>query len=325
MKYEDVSYNFKIAKIFAIFMVVTGHYFINIHELIWIPTTFGLFVFAFSSGFFISKKYKIPFDCKIFWYKKLKRLLYPVFCIDLFLFILFLIQGKKIFVWHTLPSLLGLNGFLNWFGVKNQSAFGYGLWFFTLLILFYVAYPLIAKLNKNYHVYDAFIVSFLLLTTLFHYIIPMDHMLWLTMFAFVLGGYWGDGYRLNIAYWLWLLVILISFSTLLYVNIIFHNNYFNYILILIISISLIGILTSIKFQFSILDNLLPLSNRVIYVYFIHKYLFFSELTRSLFLNYCFSLIIIIMTSYILDYLTNRLRTYIEGSVTYCGPKRLDNT
>ncbi len=58
MDFEDVSCNFSIAKIQAIIVVVIGHFF---NGLVWIPTTFGLFVFTFSSGFFTSQKYQNSF------------------------------------------------------------------------------------------------------------------------------------------------------------------------------------------------------------------------------------------------------------------------
>jgi surface polysaccharide O-acyltransferase-like enzyme len=170
-------------------MVATGHYFGGI---LWIPTTFGLFIFAFSSGFFTSTKYRYSFSKQKFWYAKVVRLWYPILIIDIFLFFLFLVQQKPgVFSWQTLPSLIGVNGFLTWFNLANPSPFGAGLWFFTLLLLFYLLYPLLTVLNKNHYSAIAFLLFTLVLTTILHYIVPMGHMLWMTVFAFILGNYSG--------------------------------------------------------------------------------------------------------------------------------------
>jgi len=49
------SYNFKVAKVIAILTVAAGH-FLHLQGF-WIAVTAGLFVFAFSSGYFTSLKY----------------------------------------------------------------------------------------------------------------------------------------------------------------------------------------------------------------------------------------------------------------------------
>lgn len=124
-------------------------------ENFWVPVTIGLLVFSFSSGYFTSLKYNGNFSKKEFWLKKARRLGVNLAVINVFLLILFLIQGRSgIWTWHTIVSLLGLNGFLNWFYIRNLSPFGAGMWFFTLLLVFYLAYPVLEQLNRKKSILD---------------------------------------------------------------------------------------------------------------------------------------------------------------------------
>ena len=109
------------AKVLSIFTVVLGHS----HLLpvnIWVTVTIGLLVFSFSSGYFTSLKYNGDFSKKEFWLKNGKRLGVNLIVINVFLLILFLIQGRSgIWTWHTIVNMLGLNGFLNWFYIQNTG------------------------------------------------------------------------------------------------------------------------------------------------------------------------------------------------------------
>ena len=141
MNFKTISYNFSIAKVLAILMVVTGHYFTKTIPILWIPTTVALFIFAFSSGIFTSLKYRNNFNIKLFWKKKFVRLIPNLIVINIFLFVVFVYQHKAgIFTWHTLPALFGMSGVLNWLKIDNLSPFGYGLWFFTLLFINFYTY-----------------------------------------------------------------------------------------------------------------------------------------------------------------------------------------
>lgn len=40
---------------------------------------------------------------------------------------------------------VGLAGFLNWAAIPNQGALGAGLWLFTLLLIYYLAYPYLVR------------------------------------------------------------------------------------------------------------------------------------------------------------------------------------
>ncbi|MDL1969327.1 MAG: hypothetical protein LWW97_12535 [Deltaproteobacteria bacterium] len=303
MGFDDISYNFSIAKVLSIFMVATGHYFGGI---LWIPTSFALFIFAFSSGFFTSRKYQHPFSKKKFWYAKIVRMCYPILIIDIFLFFFFLLQQKSgIFSWQTLPSMIGINGFLTWFNLANPSPFGAGLWFFTLLLLFYFFYPLLSLFNKKHPIAIAFLLASLLVTTILHYMMPMGHMLWMAAFAFILGNYSGV-HGCDISPWICVFLTTISCLLLLSLNTVIDYNQLNDILIIVACISIIGYLLNKRLPNFIINKLLLLSGCVIQIYFIHTYLFVKLITKQPIINYLISMFVIITIAFLLSKISDKL-------------------
>lgn len=186
---ENASFNFSIAKVVAIFTVVAGHWFTG--TILWIPVTFGLFVFAFSSGYFTAKIYGVDIDRGKFWRKKIDRLAVRYWVALVFLAILAASKGGEILDWQTIVHFLGLSGMLNWFGIRNDSALGAGLWFFTLLLAFYIAYPYLAKVSKSKLTAIAIsLISIAAAVALEEYV-KVGHELWLTMLGFVVGVTYG--------------------------------------------------------------------------------------------------------------------------------------
>lgn len=178
------SANFALAKVLAIFMVVAGHWF---GGLLWIPVSIGLFIFAFSSGYFTARIYGGTVDRRRFWHSKFERLGLRYWVLLSFLALLFACRGRTIVHWHTLVHYAGLSGALNWAGVANQSALGGGLWFFTLLLLFYASYPYLARLAAT----ARGAATLAVLTTVAAIGLEMTHdvghELWLTALAFIAG------------------------------------------------------------------------------------------------------------------------------------------
>src|SRR5471032_2893628 len=134
-----VSLNFSVAKVVAIFTVLLGHWFSP--SILWIPVTIGLFIFAYSSGYFTARIYGARLDIRRFWVNKLERLGIRYWVTLGFLDVVVMIRGGRLFHWHTLVHLFGLSGVLNWLDIHNRSGLGAGLWFFTLLLVFYLVYP----------------------------------------------------------------------------------------------------------------------------------------------------------------------------------------
>ena len=313
MRIDDISYNFKVAKVLSILMVTLYHY-VDVEELelvLWIPTAFALFIFAFSSGFFTSIKYQYPFSLKKFWSAKVGRLLFPIIIIDIFLFLLFLLQRRAdIFTWQTLPSLVGLNGFFGWFNnVQNPSPFGAGLWFFTLLFLFYFFYPLLSLLNKKQSSGTVFLLIILLSTTLLQELNPASPLFWMTQFAFILGAYTGV-HRHDISPTVCVILFAVSCLLMLFLNTVLDISSLNYTLVLIAALTIIGFLLNARLPVFILGKLLILSGCLVQIYFIHPYLYVSSIAGHPVINYVISLFIIILVALILSKMTTLLRTFI---------------
>lgn len=183
-----VSLNFSVAKVVAIFTVVLGHFGVrNFGLSVWIPVTFGLFLFAFSSGYFTRLLYGEQVDRAKFWRKKLERLAVRYWVILAFIAVVLAFKGKTVLHWHSLVHLSGLSGVLNWFGIRNYSALGAGLWFFTLLLLFYLAYPYLARLARHKLAAAAMLLGGFVLAVYLQNTVQVGHMLWLTAYAFIAG------------------------------------------------------------------------------------------------------------------------------------------
>ena len=295
---NDISYNFSIAKIIAILMVLTGHFFGGI---LWIPTTVGLFVFGFSSGFFTATRYRGDFSVKEFWSKKINRLGFKLLTIDLFLLILFLVSGKKnIWNWHSSVAALGLNGVFDWMHIHKNSPFGNSLWFFTLLLIFYAIYPLIEKVNRSKKPASVLLIICLVVFSVCHYFIIVGHELWFTAFSFVFGAYIKK-YPIKISPLKILLVGVISSFLLIYFNIAFDIKIFNHFFILSFSISIVLFLTLFKLPERGFCLLGFLGGCTLEIYFIHTYLFLPEnIILPIYLRYFFSFSIIVICAFILS-------------------------
>ncbi len=273
-KLQDTSYTFAIAKVAAILTIFTGHYF---GGALWVPATVALFVMAWSSGFFTALKYAGNFDLARFWRAKIDRLGYRLLVIDVFLLVLFLWQRKNgIWTWQTVLALPGLNGFLNWFQVPNPGPFGAGLWFLTLLWLFYLLYPVLERINRKRTPASVFIVSALIVSMVLYHLSRLDYMLWMTIFAFLFGVF-SARYRIRVRP-LWALVIiaasaglLVEHNMLVYVK---YPDYrlANYALILTGSVAAVYLLLEIQLPRAWFERFLPWSGCVMEFYVIHFYL-----------------------------------------------------
>ena len=180
-----VSHNFAIAKTLAIMFVATGHFFGGI---LWIPVTMGLFMFAWSSAFFTTIKHGDRIVIGTFWRGKLRNIGLHFLLIQAFLLILAACRGRDgIITWQTLVHLCGQSGWLNWFGIRNSSPLGNGLWFFTLLLIFYLVFPLLSRWQRKVRASTVISVTTLLIALWLSATIDVGHALWLTAAAFIIG------------------------------------------------------------------------------------------------------------------------------------------
>lgn len=311
--FQDISYTFSIAKLAAILTIFTAHYFGGMG---WVPATVALFIMAWSSGFFTACKYMGEFNLARFWRAKIERLGYRLLIVDIFLCSLLLLrQQSGLWSWQTIWALLGLNGFLHWFNIPNPSPLGAGLWFLTLLWLFYLVYPVLERFNRKRAPAIIFIATALVVSMKLYHWNRLDHMLWMTLFAFLFGVF-SARYRLRVRAALALLVGGASAVLLVEHNLWAHIPYpdyhlANYTLILIGSIAAIHLLLEIQLPRRWFDRFLPWSGCVLEFYMIHFYFLAPWQGLPKIVSYGVSLIITIALAWLLNWLQEQVRSRLK--------------
>lgn len=300
-----VSRNFSIAKVLAIFVVVASHWFKEVD--LWILSTVALFLFGFSSAFFTGRIYGVELEMAAFWKNKLRRLGLRYWLIVSVLAVVLIAQGKNVLHWHSLVHFAGLSGILNLFG-PSTSALGNGLWFFTLLLFFYAAYPLLAPRlvasRQTTLVMAVITVGLLALNQS----LRLGFSLWLTMLGFILGIYAGvNRLRLNAAM---LNTLLVAIPVAIVVaNGVFRIRDFNMLLLFAFSLTLAVRLTLPGLWLGGLSFLVPLEAYLLEIYLIHGY-FFTHPTGNSVLDFTISVLVIAAVSYLLNRAGNQLIGWI---------------
>jgi hypothetical protein len=268
---RNLSLNYSLAKVIAILTIMAGHWFTG--TILWIPVTFGLFVFAFSSAYFTSRIYGVAVDRNRFWRKKLERLGLRFWVILTFLAIVVGLKGGTVLHWHTVVHLFGLSGVLNWLAIPNRSGLGAGLWFFTLLLLFYVAYPFLAKLSESKIRSRIFAMVATLGAVFLESKVNVGHELWLTSLGFILGVVYGT-HDTKMGATGAALCFVLSCGSLFAVNVLSSHREFNIILITAASISLSLWLSKATLVYGTAVMVFArLEKYLLEIFLIHTYLF----------------------------------------------------
>ena len=292
---ENASLNFYYAKFIAILVVATGHYFEG--SLLWIPATVCLFVFGFSSGYFTAGKNDHGFDVCQFWQAKIKRLGPTLVIVSAFLAIVFFLEGRSnILSWHSLVSIFGFSGILDWLAIKNISPFGSGLWFLTVLWLFYFIYPVLAGFCKTKIGAWVVMATSFLLCTLGHFYASPPYALWPTIFSFFFGIFvrrieWAPRPYISLG------LAAVATLAMLVLNM-FGVKWFNYYLLVLVSILVVGFLLTFNSLFLNDRKPLILAACVFEVYLIHTYLFFRF--DPVAIGYLLSMTVVLLTAYLLN-------------------------
>jgi len=292
-----ISFNFEFAKVASILLVVVAHFGVGMN--LWIPVSVGLFIFGASSGYFTSAKYGERFSLLEYCNRKIVRMGPHVLLVNLFLLGLFLIEGRSdIWTWQTLINLVGLTGFLNWFGIPNDSPFGAGLWFFTLLLVFYAVYPALRLLSRSQIGLAAFTVLSLAACAVLNRISPMGHALWLTAWSFVFGV---AVCRFNPAVPPWIAAILATVlaGVMILLNVQYGCNQLNFLFIAGIAVSTVLWLKGVQLPQRLLSPICLLSSCILEIYFLHTYLFVTATGRRA-VDLTLSLVCIIIVSFLLS-------------------------
>lgn len=305
---KDISRNFSFAKVVAIYTVVLGHWFSG--TILWIPVTVGLFIFAFSSAYFTAIKYPDNMDLGYFWIQKLKRLGISLIVILIFLSCLLISKGSVVYHWHTVVHFFGLSGFLNWFSIPNQSALGNGLWFLTLLLIFYIIYPLLSRLNNIPILSELFAIAAVLSAIFLESTVKVGHELWITSLAFILGVFYAKR-SVTVSDKSLVFLIITACALLLALNILAQVKQLNALLILLTCLSVALFLIRGKIpETRIMMRIVKLEKNILEVFILHTYLFLDIFQNKL-IDLILSLIVIFYVSKALCFISSMILSYIK--------------
>ena len=305
---SPASFNFQIAKVLGILIVATAHFFPD--TMLWVPSSVALFIFGFSSAYFTHLKYSQHFDAFPYWTNKVIRLGYPLLVINVFLLVVSsIVSSRTIWVWQTPLHIVGLSGLLDWLHIDNASPLGNGMWFFTLLLVFYGVYPLLRMANQ--HAVSSLLLLLIALAGMSycHVQYPVGYYLWPTAFSFIFGVYIA-GHPLRLPIPVYILGGVVSVFLMGMLNFLLRVNAYNFFLIMAASA-----LFSVWLREAILPAWLLrptgyLSDIVLEIYLIHTYLFFI-FTGSKFADYVLSMCVILLTAKLLQHATIRIERFSE--------------
>ena len=303
---SQASSNFQIAKVLGILTVATAHYFPD--TMLWVPSSVALFIFGFSSAYFTHLKYNQQFSAVPYWTNKFSRLGYSLLVINAFLLVVsFLASSRTIFVWQTPLHLVGLSGLLDWLHIANTSPLGNGMWFFTLLLIFYGVYPLLRIVNQHDLSSLLLLLVALVGMSYCHFYYPLGYDLWLTAFSFIFGVYIAaHPFRLSTS--MFILGSIVSVSLMGMLNFLLKINGYNFFLIMSSSAFLAMWLREATMPASLLRAISYLSDIVLEIYLIHTYLFFG-FTGSKFVDYVLSMCLILLTAKLLQHAAMRIERF----------------
>ena len=302
-----ISRNFETAKVAAILTVACGHFLPP--SSFWVVVSVALCLFAFASGYFTALIYGDNADPLSFVRNKLTRLGPDLIAINLLLLAMFLLQGKSnILSWQSLLGVLGLSGWLNWLHLPNPSPFGAGLWYFSLLLLFYVCYPLLTRLLRSGAMGKVATFVLLLATLFLSDRIQYGHMLWFTAFCFCFGvAFANQQWRAG-----WKNALLLASAQLLafvMAHFLFGAPINTLIVIAFAALFTIQLLLSAPLPDWLHLPFKPFSACVLEIYFLHTYLFVHP-SGIIVVDLLASLALVLVVAMATKQLANRIQRWL---------------
>lgn len=193
---------------------------------------------------------------------------------------------------------------LNWAGIPNQSALGAGLWFFTLLLVFYLSYPYLARLARPRMAAGAIIISGFVMAVVLEENIKVGHELWLTAYGFIAGVAWGI-HRPQPSASLMLLLTALLWSALLVLNLTGYKG-LNTVLIAGGAFSLAIWLTVSQLpNWGVIGWVAKLDKYLLEIFLVHTYLFIHPSGHSV-VDFLISLSLIFLVSVALGWIADRV-------------------
>jgi hypothetical protein len=211
-----------------------------------------------------------------------------------------------------LLHFLGLSGVLNWSAIPNQSALGAGLWFFTLLLMFYLSYPYLAKLcqSKSATVWTALAAT--AGAVLLQQRVHMGHELWLTALGFILGVGYGLHEPKFRSRYVFFMAGLLGVG-LLGINLFSSYKQFNTILIAATSICIsLWLSKAVLPNWSVLKLLARFEKYLLEIFVMHTYLFMHFLGHSV-LDFAVSLLLIVIAAIAINHVVMWMSSLIFES------------
>lgn len=303
------SRNFEIGKALAILIVVVGHF--EVGPNIWMIVSVGLFIFGFSSGFFTSAKYNKALPLGPYWRNKCWRLVPDLLLCNLVLVLLLSARGRPgLWTWQSALHGFGLSGILNWSGLANPSPLGAGLWFFTVLLAFYLVYPLLRPASRLLRWFGLGTAATLVACLWLQRHVDPGHMLWVTAWSFVFGVF-VERSGLRIRSLFCILGGLGAVVALLVLNVTLKFTAANMFLLILACISAALWLCVARLPSLLARVLRPVTRSMLPIYVMHSYLFVRP-TQIAALDLALSLALIIAASWLLSALANLVRSRLRA-------------
>jgi hypothetical protein len=218
------------------------------------------------------------------------------------------LRGGTVLHWHTLAHFLGLSGVLNWMSIRNASDLGAGLWFFTLLLLFYLVYPYLARAGLSRQ--RAWAISAVAIGAAIYLEdhVRVGHELWLTSLGFILGVMYGANEPSVRASWAAAGAVL-GCALLLAAHAIGLNS-FNTILIAMTSIACAVWLSKATNRAPKVSlHIAKLESYLLEIFLIHTYLFVHPTGKSL-LDLAVSIALVVAAALVV----NRVASWVSSLV-----------
>lgn len=303
-----VSTNLSAAKGYAALIVMAGHIGTGIPNY-WVVVTVGLLIFSISSGYFTRLRYHDNFHWANFWRRKVKRLIPGLLIIELFLLVLFIAQDADgLWTWDTALYIIpGLPSFLGWFHLPIQSPYGAGMWYLSLLLIFYAIFPLLETLFRKIGTLT-FTIGCILSLFILHRTIIYGHALWLTAAGFIMGMFLASR-QIRLPAYVSGILLIAAAVTMLALHVKFEFDEANFFFILAIAVGGILFLGEISLPNVVVRVGGWLSGILLEIYLLHPYLQVRP-TGIYRLDQVVSVAVILLVSVVLAGLAKRVSRYV---------------
>jgi hypothetical protein len=306
---ERTSKNLSAAKGVAVLTVMSGHY-ASIPNF-WVVVTVSLLIFTISSGYFTWQRYHGEFSLRSYWRRKAVRLGSRLIIIELFLFCLFLVEGRDgLWSWHTAVNLAGLNGFLNWFHIPNCSPYGAGMWFLTLLLIFYAGYPFLEQFYRRNSSSLAVTICGTLCLFVLNHTMVYGHALWLTAAGFFVGIFLAQCH-LRLSLIAAVGMVIMSAVGMIVSHTLFAFDKVNFFFILSVAVGVNFCLMEVDLPQQVTCVGRWLSGILLEIYLLHPYLMVKPTGINMW-DVSISIAVVLFVGALLGWIGKQVRLYISG-------------